>query len=302
VVAAHNAPLKFKEPEKKRAGTRAPAVEPEPVYEPVPSGSGRRPGTISWKLGAAALTLMVMGVAGRSYLPGVTRPGAATPAAATAPAAVEPTATGAVAAKQGRLEIETQPAGANVLLDGKPVGQSPLTLDEVPAGRHTITFVTPSGTVKRTVRVEAGRTATLDVPIFSGWVGIYAPFVVDVAEGGRVIGTTDDPRLMLSPGRHVLTLTNRDLGYRSVETVNIEPGEVRSVSLDPQGSASLNATPWAEVWMDGGKLGDTPIANLTLPLGIRELTFRHPGLGERRVTVTIRGDVPATVSVDMTKP
>jgi hypothetical protein len=245
---------------------------------------------------------MVMGVAGRSYLPGVTRPGAATPAAATAPAAVEPTATGAVAAKQGRLEIETQPAGANVLLDGKPVGQSPLTLDEVTAGRHTITFVTPSGTVKRTVRVEAGRTATLDVPIFSGWVGIYAPFVVDVAEGGRVIGTTDDPRLMLSPGRHVLTLTNRDLGYRSVETVNIEPGEVRSVSLDPQGSASLNATPWAEVWMDGGKLGDTPIANLTLPLGIRELTFRHPGLGERRVTVTIRGDVPATVSVDMTKP
>lgn len=303
-VAPHNAPLKFKETAPKRTGTRAPVVAPEPVYEPVEADGGReRSGGLPWKLGAAALALLVMGVAGaRSYLPVGSGAGDATSTARTTPAAAAPAASVAIAGNRGRLEIETQPAGARVLLDGKPVGESPLTLDEVSPGRHTVTFISGSGNVKRTVRVEAGRTARLDVPIFSGWVGIYAPFVVEVSEAGRTIGTTEEPRLMLSPGRHVLTLTNRDLGYSSVETVDIEPGELRSVSLDPQGTASLNASPWAEVWLDGKKLGDTPIANVALPLGIRELSFRHPGLGERRVTVTVRGDVPATVSVDMTRP
>ncbi len=301
-MAPHNAPLKFKDVPKVRSARPHP-VAFEPAAEPVPAGFEQGASrAIPWKLIAAGIAVMAMGVAGaRSYLPGATAPGAAAPAARTSPEAAPP-AGGATARNLGRLEIETQPAGAKVTLDGKPVGQSPLTLEDVAPGRHTLTFVSGSGTVKRTVRVEAGRTARLDVPIFSGWVGIYAPFVVDVAAAGRVIGTTDEPRLMLGPGRHVLTLTNRDLGYSATETVDIEPGEVRSITLDPQGSASVNATPWAEVWMDGRKLGDTPIANLTLPLGIRELTFRHPGLGERRVTVTIRGDAPATISVDMTKP
>ena len=77
---------------------------------------------------------------------------------------------------------------------------------------------------------------------------------------------------------------------------------MRSVTLDPRGTVNLNASPWAEVWIDGRKVGDTPIANLQLPLGIREVIFRHPQFGERRVTVTVKGDAPAAVSVDMHKP
>jgi hypothetical protein len=187
------------------------------------------------------------------------------------------------------------------VLDGKPVGESPLALDAVPVGRHTVTLTSASGTVKRTIRIENGRTLKIDVPIFSGWVGIFAPFVVEVAEGGRVIGTTEESRLMLSPGRHELTLTNQQLGYRSVETVEIEPGEVRSISLDPRGIVNLNASPWAEVWIEGKKVGDTPLAGLKLPLGIQEITFRHPDFGERKVTVTVKGNAPAALSVTMTK-
>jgi len=60
--------------------------------------------------------------------------------------------------------------------------------------------------------------------------------------------------------------------------------------------------PWAEVWIDGRKAGDTPMANLQLPLGIREITFRHPQFGERRVPVTVKANAPAAVSIDLTKP
>jgi hypothetical protein len=246
--------------------------------------------------------MAVLIVGGRLYLGGSSGSVSAGAASSTAATAAAGASAAAATTEAGRLEIETQPAGARILLDGKPAGESPLTLEAVPAGRHTVTFVTASGAVKRTVRIEAGRTARLDVPIFSGWVGIFAPFVVEVAEAGKVIGTTEESRLMLSPGRHELTLTNRELGYRSVQSVDIEPGEVRSLTLDPRGAVNVNAKPWAEVWVDGRKAGDTPLANLQLPLGTRELVLRHPQYGERRVTVTVKGNAPTALSIDMDRP
>ncbi len=305
---------KLKEQPARPRGTRAPEPSIE-IYSPAPSSTEEiEPTAFPWKLAAVAVAIMVVAiVGGRVYLPAKGVPtddaaatssnrGTATvppPAAQAQPAASAPVS---VVANAGRLEIETQPAGARILIDGKPAGESPVALDGIAAGRHAVTFISSSGSVKRTIRIEAGRTTKLDVPIFSGWVGIYAPFVVDVVEGGRVIGSTEQPRIMLSPGRHDLTLVNRDLEYSSAQTVDIEPGEVKSVSIDPRGLVNLNATPWAEVWVEGRKVGDTPLANLQLTLGVREITFRHPQLGERRVTVTVKGKAPVAVSVDMSKP
>lgn len=300
--------VRLKDPVAKPRPPRESAALPD-IYGPsTPATRPDTPSAFPWKLAVGALIAMaILIVAGRFFLANGDRaPEEATDAAA-ASAPATPPATPAVSLPStsgtgGRIEIETQPAGARVLLDGKAAGESPLALDGVPAGRHTITFVSASGSVKRTIRVEPGRTVKLDVPIFSGWVGIFAPFVMDVAEDGHTIGTTEDPRLMLSPGRHDLTLTNRDLGYTSVQTVDIQPGELTSLTLEPRGTVNLNASPWAEVWIEGRKAGDTPLANLQLPLGIREVTFKHPQFGERRVTVTVRADAPAAVSVDMSQP
>jgi PEGA domain-containing protein len=68
------------------------------------------------------------------------------------------------------------------------------------------------------------------------------------------------------------------------------------------GAANFTAMPWAEVWMNGKKLGETPLMNHRVPLGKQEFVFKHPRLGERRVTVTIRADSVASVSVDMNLP
>ena len=84
--------------------------------------------------------------------------------------------------------------------------------------------------------------------------------------------------------------------------MEISPGGVSSIRLDPKGSANLNAIPWAEVWTGGHKIGDTPIANLQLPLGSQEFIFKHPQFGERRVTTVVRANQPAAIAVDFTKP
>jgi len=299
--------IKLKAPEGRPHGTikRAsakPATGPNPLP---PQDFPQRPAyerlggdrSIPWKSLAAAVVIL----AGGGYaaftmwpVPGA-KPAAAV--AANGPAAA-PAA--APAATTGRVEIATEPAGARVLFDGKPAGVSPAVVPDVSPGRHIVTVLAEAGTVRRTIKVDAGATAKVEISIFSGFAAISAPIIVDVSEGGRNLGTSEN-HIMLTPGRHELQLTNKDLHYATTETVDVEPGEVKEVKLDPKGAANINAQPWAEVWVDGTKVGDTPLANLELPLGSREIVFRNPQYGERKVIATITAGAPATISVDLSK-
>jgi hypothetical protein len=310
-VPSASGTIKLKTDSGSGSAVRAPRVEPriaraEPhaavphIERPVPEESREFP----WKLAAAAIIIVAAGiVGGRWYLTSRPVEGADAPAAAAAdPAAGSKAVPRAAVSAAGtaHIDIQTQPPGAHVLLDGQAAGETPVKLDVTP-GRHVLTFVSASGSVKRNVRVEAGKTITVDVPLFSGWVAIFAPVVLDIAENGRSIGSTEDGRLMLAPGRHELTLSNRELGYSGKQTVDIDAGEVNSVSLEPRGSVNFNAIPWAEVWIDGKKAGETPIANAQVPLGVREIVFKNPEFGERRMVTTVRADSADAVSVDFTK-
>ena len=87
-----------------------------------------------------------------------------------------------------------------------------------------------------------------------------------------------------------------------MRTVLVPPGKIAPIKLDwPKGTIALNAVPWAEVWIDGEKVGETPIGNLSLPIGPHEVIFRHPDLGEQRHTMTVSASTPARLSVDMRK-
>ena len=92
------------------------------------------------------------------------------------------------------------------------------------------------------------------------------------------------------------------LGYRVTRTVQVTPGKVTPIKIElPKGTIALNATPWAEVWVDGEKIGDTPIGNYQLTLGPHDFVFRHPDLGEQRHTAMVTLKTPARLSVDLRK-
>jgi len=259
------------------------------------------PSKFPFHMAAAAVIgiIAVIGV-GRYFLATHKEPTeAAEPAPTKEPAASEKVEAGT--GKPGTVAITTQPAGAHVFLDGKPVGDSPVTLQSVPAGKHTLTFVTSSGTVKKPIRVEPGKGLSLEVPIYSGWLAVFSPVTLDIAENGKSIGTTEQGRLMLSPGRHTLTFSNRDMGYKTTQAVDVEPGEESSVTIPATGELNANATPWAEVWMNGKKVGETPLAALRVPLGTHEVVFKNPTFPDRQVTVTVRATAPAIAFVDFTK-
>jgi hypothetical protein len=283
-----------------RADSRREPVDLTAVGSYEPFSAPRESPPIPWKLIAAGVVLIVGAFAvTQGYLPSeiptptLGRKGPA-PEVKKAPAP-PPVPTGA-----GRVAITTDPAGMRVLVDGKFVGTSPVNVDTLPPGRHVLTLQGAGGSIKRTIRVEAGKTLTLDFPVFSGFVAISAPFIIEVAENGKTIGTSDGP-IILGPGHHQLHLQNKDLNYSATQSVDIEPGETSQVPLDPRGSANINAAPWAEVFIDGDRAGDTPLANVSIRLGVREIVFKNPQFPERKVVTTIKAGAPATIAVDFTK-
>jgi hypothetical protein len=294
------------------AAAAGPAVAPLPGAAgpgvlPLPHGphfgNAPEPGRFPMKLAVAALVIVALGIAGARYMLGGQQAVAAKAAAET-DAAIAASVPGQseTAAKTGTIVAQTRPAGARVLLDGRAVGETPARLEGVAPGRHVITFESSSGSVRRQIRVAAGETLELDVPVFSGWVAVYAPIQLSVSEGNRLLGTTDDGKVMLGPGTHRLTLANPALGYRTQQTVEVVAGETATLRLEPTGQANLNAVPWAEVWMDGRRLGETPLAGVPLPLGSHELIFKHPKLGDRHVTAVVRGNQTTAISVDFARP
>jgi hypothetical protein len=133
-----------------------------------------------------------------------------------------------------------------------------------------------------------------------GWVSMKTPVPMQVFEEGRLVGTTEVDRLMLPVGIHRLEIVSETLGYRSRQEVVVRAGQTSTVPLDlPSGALAVNAQPWAEVWVDGERVGETPIGNLTRTIGPHEIVFRHPDLGEKKTTVIVTLKEPARVGVDL---
>ena len=207
----------------------------------------------------------------------------------------------------GQLMVHSEPAGARVMIDATLRGTTPLTIDGLTPGTLSVTLQNDLSSVTQDVTIEPGVRASLVVPMTapqgvpaSGWVSVVAPVEVEVHEGGRSLGTSQSDRLMLPSGPHTLEIVNQALGYRVTRSVTVVPGKVSPVRLEwPNGTMALNAQPWAEVWVNGKPLGETPIGSVTVPIGIHEVIFRHPELGEQVVRATVTATAPARVTVDL---
>ena len=122
-----------------------------------------------------------------------------------------------------------------------------------------------------------------------------------MSENGKALGTSED-QIILSPGQpHAAAGQQGPRLRRRLKRSRSSPARSTKLALDPRGRANINAAPWAEVFIDGEKAGETPLANVAIRLGIREIVFKNPQFPERKVTTTITGNAPATISVDFIK-
>ena len=217
-------------------------------------------------------------------------------------------ATGAPAA----IVVETLAPGADVLVNGRSAGVTPLEVN-VGADTRSIRVLDPRRQAldERMPPPEPPRAAparqgvgTAGVvsaaPQRSGGIRLFSPIEVEVFEGNRRLGSSATGIVSASAGRHELELLNSLLGYRTRQTVDVRAGQVVSLQVTPpNGRMSINAVPWAEVWIGGRSVGETPLGNVSVPLGEHEIIFRHPKLGDQRQTAIVRLDAVTRVSANL---
>ncbi|GGN03664.1 S-layer-like protein [Thermus composti] len=194
------------------------------------------------------------------------------------------------------LNVNSRPQGAEVYLDGRLQGRTPLTLGVNP-GRHEVELrlagyqpyrVTVNPRPGERVQVYAQlvpepRQGTLSVASTPPGAEVY----VDGALRGRT-----PLSLRLPEGRYRLEL--RLEGYEPYRAeVRVPSGETvrvsaRLVPLPRRGTLQLDSRPQgAEVYLDGRFLGRTPLRE-EVEAGRHELRLLAPGYAEYRAQVEVR--------------
>jgi hypothetical protein len=232
----------------------------------------------------------------------------------------------------GRLGVSSSPAGAAILIDGQPRGVSPAELSDLAAGDHELILDLNGARTRQPVTIAAGTLTKVDVKLGPGAQGasgaqgagagpgapgavdpasavptmgalhVKVPFEMQVFEGAILVGVTSN-KLPLPPGPHDLRIVSETLAFETRLHAEIFVGKTTRLPVAlPNGSISLNATPWAEVWIDGEKVGETPIGNYAIPIGPHEIVFKNPDLGEQHHAATVTAATPVKLSVDLTKP
>jgi hypothetical protein len=249
----------------------APIPRPaEPLFVPVEDSIAEMGTSKRWLAPALAVLAGVEAVVIGVLL--FTRPAA--PASTSAPATVAQTA----AAAPATLPVSTPPA---------PV-QTPAA---TPATTPAASTPAKSDFATAAAAVPAAPPPPVSPPAPRvGTVTVTSPIALQVFENDAPVGPADSP-LTLSEGSHTLEFVNEETGFRLKQNVSVKNGKATPVTIGvPNGRVSINAVPWAEVTIDGNPAGETPIANLSLPIGTHEIVFKHPQLGERRQTVIIKVD------------
>jgi hypothetical protein len=199
---------------------------------------------------------------------------------------------------------------AGVVVLGRP---ATMRRTPPPAAAAQAASTTPEITAELAPRKAAPRAATAAArpapqpaaaPRSVGSVGsgpamvtVFSRIPLDVYFEGKRIGTTDDGQLLVPPGAHRFELVSRRYAYRGDLTLTLEPGQMvtHTVSL-PSGVLRVRGAAGTEVWVEGERIGALPIADVSVPIGTREVVFRHPQHGERRQVIEVGAAAPAEIS------
>ena len=198
----------------------------------------------------------------------------------------------ATAASTGTLVVDTNPPGAQVIVDNVPRGRAPLNLSLQP-GSHSIVVRGEGEPRTIPVTIVAGATSSqyLELPKTSVTTGTLQvrtePSGARVAVDGQPKGTTPLTLTDLASGEHSVTLEN-EFGSAK-HTVVVQPGTPATLVVPlgaPQGAIvsgwmSVSAPIELQIYEQGRLLGSSSIDRIMLAAGTHEIEIASEPLGFR---------------------
>lgn len=204
----------------------------------------------------------------------------------------------------GSVTVTSTPSGALVFLDEKQVGQTPLTLDHIASGSHSLRFQAPQYAVeRRNVSVADGQTANVAVTLAARFaeITVQAPQgAVVTVDGDRKGSGTLSWRQSEGLCDIVVSMTGHRDARRQLEVV---AGRAQTVQLTPQpiyGSASVDSDLMdAEIWIDGKQYGVTPNVVERLLVGSHTLVLKKSGYADLQQQFSVEEGKEASLLVKL---
>lgn len=204
----------------------------------------------------------------------------------------------------GSVTVTSTPSGALVFLDEKQVGQTPLMLDRIASGSHSLRLQAPQYAVeRRNVSVADGQTTNVAVTLTAR----FAEITVQAPQGAVV--TVDGDRkgsgtLSWRQGEGLCDIVVSMAGHRDARRqLEVVAGRAQTVQLTPQpiyGSASVDSDPMdAEIWIDGKQYGVTPNVVERLLVGSHTLVLKKSGCADLQQQFSVEEGKEASLSVKL---
>ena len=206
------------------------------------------------------------------------------------------------------IHLASDPAGADVSIDGKSVGITPLQAEILHGSREIALSLARYKPYSLQLEVEAGSVlepASIQLEPADGTLALDSqPGGATISINGEFRDTTPATLVLASGAEHRLRLSKP--GYASlVKTISVEP-EARlelDFGLAPEyGVVFLTSKPAdASLRVDGRPSGNAT-QRLRLTTRTHTLEISKPGYATRRVTVTPRTGVSQNVDVELKTP
>jgi tRNA A-37 threonylcarbamoyl transferase component Bud32 len=212
----------------------------------------------------------------------------------------------------GEIRISSDPSGAMVYLNDKDLDRkTPTRLSGLSLGKRYKLRLDKEGYRAWEGEVSLKDSKLLDLPKVTleeafGKINLQVFPWAHVYYKGKELGTTPMAApIELQEGTHKLVLKNPPLNIEKQITVKIVADKTQKMSIDImegiKGSLKINVNPWADVYVDGKKMGSTPLKPLELTVGEHEVQLKNELLKmERSFKVTIKAnEVKEVVSKDV---
>ena len=189
-------------------------------------------------------------------------------------------------------ELASERVGSN-LVEGENAASTPETLlARVPEQRVAEPNPPPP--------VQPITTTVAAAPSF-GFLLVVAEPWAEVSIDGEKVGETPMGRIRLSAGEHTISLLNENFAGLITGRVSIRTDETvtSKYSFNESGYLQIVVQPWADVFVDGRPVGQTPLQKVRIPVGRHTVTLRHPQLGEKAAEVDIKLEETTVLRMEM---